>query len=246
MWTAQEIQDHKKAAALLTTVMRSAFAFLRDDRQATEGRTKDHILAEFRRHGLTMDRPFAVPIVAFNDHAAEPHYQPVPGARRLRPGTLVLIDIWARLKGRHMPYADITWMGYCGPKVPAATQEVFDAVIEARDACLKFITREARQGRLPTGRVADDITRQSIKKAGYGRHILHSTGHALGFVSPHGRGRHLSPKNRHPLIKDLGYTIEPGIYIKGTGGARSEMNFYIDRSGRVVITTPLQRQLVRI
>jgi Xaa-Pro aminopeptidase len=232
--------------------MRDAFEYLRRNPGATEGGAKNFVLEEFRKRGLVMDKPFDTPIVAFNEHAAEPHYRPVPGRRRLKPGTLVLIDIWGRLRGKRRPYADITWMGYCGTgrgdgaQTPQEVRRVFSAVIGARDACLAFIRKEARRGRLPAGRAADEAAYAVVARAGYKKYIKHRTGHALGFVSPHGRGRHLNLKNRLPLLKNLGYTIEPGIYMNGRLGVRSEINFYIDGRGRVIVTTPPQRRLVRI
>jgi Xaa-Pro aminopeptidase len=245
-WNAAEVRDHKKAAARLTSIVYDVFAYLGKHPNTTEGGTKDLILEKMKERGLVMDKPFDTPIVAFNDHAAEPHHYPVPGRRELRPGTVVLIDIWARLRGTRMPYADITWMGFSGAGPPRKIRHAFDTVIAARDACLGFVRSEARRGRMPVGRIADEAACAVLERAGYAKNIRHRTGHALGFVSPHGRGRHLNLKNAHPLLKNLGYTIEPGVYIKGEFGIRSEMNFYIDDTGRVVITTPLQRHLVVI
>lgn len=256
-WKSSVIKDHVETAERLTKIARAAFVYLGNNPRASEGETKDFILSEFRRHGLVMDKPFDTPIVAFGSHAADPHYHPVPGSRRLAPGTLVMIDVWGRLKGRHKPYADITWMGYYPgtageSKVSRETQKVFDAVIAARDACLNLMRRAAlhankpRAGTLPTGKAADEAANAVLRKRGYGKFILHSTGHVLGFASPHGAGRHLSRKNGYPLLKGFGYTIEPGVYMKGKFGVRSEMNFYVAASGKVVVTTPLQRKLVRI
>jgi Xaa-Pro aminopeptidase len=233
-WNRSVIRDHKEAAERLTRIAHAAFAYLREHTHATEGETKGFILRE---------------IVAFGNSSVDPHYRPVPGSRKLKPGTLVMIDVWGRLRGRHMPYADITWMGYCagpGLKVPREPQKVFDAVIAARDACLKLVRRGAARNALPIGKIADEAANKVIRGRGYGKHIKHGTGHILGFSSPHGRGRHLNRKNGHPLLKGFGYTIEPGIYIKGKFGVRSEMNFYADSSGKVVVTTPLQRRLVMI
>lgn len=252
-WEKSVIRDHKEAATRLTTIVHATFKYLGEHPGATEGETKDLILVEFCRRGIVMNKPFATPIVAFGNHAAQPHYCPVPGSRRLTPGTLVLIDIWGRLRGRHKPYADITWMGYYGGrkigsknsvlKIPKETQKVFDIVLAARDACLQLVRRSP----LPVGSVANEAANAVIRKRGYGKFILHSTGHALGFASPHGRyGRNLSRKNKYPLLKNVGYTIEPGVYIKGKFGVRSEINFYVDASGRIIVTTPMQRRLVMI
>lgn len=246
MWTKRELKDHKEAAARLTKIAHETFAFLKEHGRATEAETKDFVLARMKDGGLVMDKPFNTPIVAFNDHAAEPHYFPVPGKRALKAGTLVLLDIWARLEGRRKPYADITWMAFHGSRPSPQARHTFDTVLAARDACIAFIRSELRRGRMPTGREADEAACAVLLRRGYAKHMRHRTGHALGFVSPHGRGRHLNTKNGHPLLSGLGYTVEPGVYIKGRLGVRSEMNFYIDRNGRMIVTTPLQRRLVMI
>jgi Xaa-Pro aminopeptidase len=249
-WKSSVIRDHKEAAVRLTKIAQDAFEYLGEHPRATEGEVKDFILKEFRRRGLVMDKPFRTPIVGFGSNSTDPHYRPVPGARRLRPGTIVMIDVWGRLQGKHKPYADITWMGYYGGpgnrKAPKEMQKVFDAVLAARDTCFELVHRGARRGALPVGSIADEAANAVIRKRGYGKFIRHSTGHVLGFASPHGNGRNLNRKNKHPLLKNFGYTIEPGIYIKGRFGVRSEMNFYVDASGKVVVTTPLQRRLVMI
>ena len=74
-------------------------------------------MAHFAERGLVTDHP---PIVAVNGHAADPHY--VPSARTptpIRRGDLLLIDLWAKEPGASDPYADITWVAYCGDRPPA-------------------------------------------------------------------------------------------------------------------------------
>ena len=78
------------------------------------------------------------------------------------------------------------------------------------------------------------------------RKFLHGLGHELGFKSPHGIGRPISPKNPFPIKKNMGYTIEPGAYIAGKFGVRSEINFYINKKNQVVLTTKLQKNLIKL
>jgi Xaa-Pro aminopeptidase len=44
----------------------------------------------------------------------------------------------------------------------------------------------------------------------------------------------------------VGYTIEPGIYLKNKFGVRSEIDFYINEKNRVVITTKVQREILKV
>jgi hypothetical protein len=41
----------------------------------------------------------------------------------------VLIDLWSKVAGDpRAVYYDATWMGYCGPELPARMREVWEAV----------------------------------------------------------------------------------------------------------------------
>jgi len=187
-----------------------------------------------------------LPIVAFNEHSAVPHYAIGKQPAVLKPNTLILIDIWARSKKKNYPYADITWMGYYGKTLPKKIQRAFDTVLKSRDAALGFIKNNLKKGILPEGRVVNEKANAIIRKAGYGKYILHSTGHSIGFRSPHGADKNINKKGDGPLKQNLGYTIEPGIYIPGEFGIRSEIDFYIDKKMKLHITTGLQKKMVFI
>ena len=259
-WSLKQIQDHKESARILNTIVHSAFNYISRHKNATEFEVQKFILEEFKRFKMVMDKPFKTPIVAFGDHGAEPHYLPIPGKRKLKPGTLVLIDIWGRMDKKNQPYADITWMGYyAGEKnkknIPASKEikKVIKTVFGARDSCLEIIRQDAKNNlknpkhKITIGKIADETANAVIIKNGYKKFILHSTGHALGFASPHGRyGRNLNRKNKYPLLKNVGYTIEPGIYIKGQFGVRSEINFYINSRNNLIVTTPIQSEIIMI
>ena len=187
-----------------------------------------------------------LPIVAFNEHSAQPHYAIGKKSKVLKPNTLILIDIWARFKKRNYPYADITWMAYYGKSLPIKIQRAFDTVLKSRDAALRFIKSHAKKGKLPKGQAVNEKANAIIYKAGYGKHILHSIGHSIGFRSPHGADKNLNKKGDEPLKLSLGYTIEPGIYIANEFGIRSEIDFYVDETMKLHITTGLQKKMVFI
>lgn len=255
-WARKEIEHHCTAARLLTQVKDRVWDYLRKNPQATEYDTEQFVQNEFERRNLTATGKFYTQIVGFNAHAAIPHYFPSKrGTTQLRPNTLILLDIWAHLcpptgettaRQALYPFADITWIAYRGEKVPNTVQRVFDIVIKARDTCLLYLTHKLARGIMPTGAEVDAVAEKVVLEAGHKKHILHRTGHCIGFTSPHGKGVNLSPRFRRPLERNVGYTIEPGIYLKGKFGIRSEINFYITNKNKVVVTTPMQRQIVRI
>jgi Xaa-Pro aminopeptidase len=254
-WSAPEIERHRRAAALLTQTKDRVWQYLRAHPRVSEHEIEQFVQAEFKKNDLVAHKPFRTQIVAFNSHTSVVHYFPPRRASaRLRPGTLILLDIWGRLRKPRAPYADITWMAYYGEKVPREVQKVFRIILKARDACLVHLRHELARGKMPTGAEMDNVARTIITNAGYGKNFLHNTGHCIGFTSPHGKGVNLSRKFHRPLERHVGYTIEPGIYLEGgfdkltasKFGVRSEINFYITRRNKVVVTTPLQKKIAQI
>ena len=49
------------------------------------------------------------------------------------------------------------------------------------------------------------------------------------------------------LLPGVGFSIEPGIYLAGEIGMRTEVNAYVDRDGTLVVTpAEIQRELIVI
>ncbi|MDO8566317.1 MAG: M24 family metallopeptidase [Candidatus Moranbacteria bacterium] len=244
VWTDEQIKNHKEVADVLEGIVREVFVFIAKEKIVTERSVQKFILMKFRKHNLKSC--LGLPIVAFNEHSALPHYAIGKKPAILKPNTLIMIDIWARSKKRNYPYADITWMAYYGKTLPTKIQRAFDTVLQSRDAAVSFIKSCAKEGKLPEGRVVNEKANAIIRKAGLGKYILHSTGHSIGLRSPHGADKNINKKGDEPLKLNLGYTIEPGIYIPGAFGIRSEIDFYIDEKMKLHITTGLQKQMVFI
>lgn len=244
-WDSSKLKKHKEAAKLLNKIKDQTFKHISNNRNVTEYEVQQFILKKFKENGIRTDKD--PPIVGFNSSSAEPHYFPKSKSRILRPDTLILIDIWAKLRGdSKAPFADITWMAYYGKKIPKEIYKVFKVVINARDDCIKFLRKQLKKGEIPRGKDVDNVAREVIKKAGYGKKFIHGTGHPLGYTSAHARGSNINPKGKQQLKKNIGYTIEPGIYLKNRFGVRSEIDFYIDNKMNLHITTPIQKTLGRI
>lgn len=245
MWSKIQIKNHQEAAKRLLLVKDAVFDFLGRNPSATEFQTYQFILKKYRECELVTDLGLA--IVAFGKNTANVHYFPKrKNSPRLKKNSLIMLDIWARLDRLNAPFADITWMAYCGERIPAKVKRVFTIVKQARDRGLKYIEQELKKKRLPLGSKLDQAARGHIARAGLGAHFLHNTGHCLGFYSPHGDGGGLTKLNRFPLAKNLGYTIEPGIYLKGNFGVRSEIDFYINDKFELVVTTEVQQAIILI
>ncbi|MDQ2635742.1 MAG: M24 family metallopeptidase, partial [Actinomycetota bacterium] len=139
-----------------------------------------------------------------------------------------------------------TWMGFAGSVVPAKVAEVWATVRDARDAAVKTIREAAAQGRPISGFEGDRAARAVIEAAGYGEAFVHRTGHSID-RDLHGSGPHLDDFETHDdrrLGPGVGFSVEPGIYLKGEFGVRSELNMFWGPRGPEVTPREPQRELI--
>lgn len=250
VWGPEQLASHQYAAAALRRIVDRAFHRIRSAHLTgevlTEYDLQQFILSLFEREGLSSDEP---PIVAVGPHSADPHYTPLPGGSSpVRAGDLVLLDLWARKAETACVYADITWTGYVGEQVPAEYQRIFEVVSGARDAALAFVRRSVKEGAPLCGWQVDDLARHFIEQAGYGGCFIHRTGHSIG-EEDHGNGANLDnleTRDDRRIIPHTCFSIEPGIYLEGRFGIRSEIDVYVG-DGEVMVTgQPIQTEVVPI
>ena len=94
--------------------------------------------------------------------------------------------------------------------------------------------------------MAAEAARDVLERSGYGRHILHRTGHSLG-ETVHGNGVHMDDYETHDdrrILAGTGFTIEPGLYFD-TFGVRTEINVF-RRERDAVVSGPRQMALVTL
>ena len=244
--SSADLVQHIRAAEKLSLIAAEAFEFMgqRLSDTPSEVDVARFILRRFEEEGLeTPDGP----VVAVDEHSSDPHYLPTEEAAfAVRPGSWVLIDMWAREASQDAIFADITWVGYAGDEAPRLHQEVFDVVIGARDAALDFLGDALRRGDTVQGWEVDRVARQHISSRGYGDYFTHRLGHSLG-LEVHGDAVNLDGWETHDtrlLIPHIGVTIEPGVYLPEFG-MRSEVDVYISATGPEV-TSSVQREVVII
>jgi len=251
-WTPEQLDSHRRAARALHGFVHAAFDRVGEALAAGEAidehAVQRFLLERFDEAGLVTESP---PNVSAGPHSADPHYQPTAEASSpIRPGDFLLIDLWAREKepvpGGTAIYADITWTAVCGPEPTERQQEVFQTVRDARDAALALV-----RSRYPDGEVrgyeVDDAARRVIEEAGYGEYFIHRTGHSID-TSLHGQGANMDNLETHDtrrLIPMTGFSIEPGIYLPGEFGVRTEIDVALTAEGAEVTGEP-QRELLRL
>jgi len=177
--------------------------------------------------GSESELPFA-PIVASGPNTALPHA--VPTSRTLQPGDLVILDWGATVDGY---ISDLTRTFAIG-RVDPELQQVHAIVAEANGA-----------GRSAAGpgvacRAVDGAARSVIEAAGYGAAFVHRTGHGIGLEAH--EAPYLRSDNEALLRPGMTFTVEPGIYLPGRGGARVEDNIVVTEGGAETLSS-LPREL---
>ena len=243
-WTPEEMDGHARAAEVLARVAREAVAFAVTQGGAglRETALQRRVIEGMERAGLVLDH---VPIVGFGPNAADGHYSPIEGSdRTLGPGEVVLIDLFGRFPG--LVPADQTWMGFSGREPTDEVRRVWAAVRDGRDAALALI-RDAGQAEKPIrGFQVDRAARDVIEKAGYGPYFVHRTGHSID-QDLHGSGPHMDDfetKDDRVILPGCGFSVEPGVYLPGRFGMRSEVNVYWGDRGPVVTPSEIQQELI--
>ena len=245
-WSASDIASHVRAAELIAAIVQAAF-LIAGERSRTATPIAEHELMRwmqerFARSGLSADHG---PNVSAGANAANPHYEPsATSPRPIRDGEVLLIDLWA--KEVNGVYADQTWIATLGPPSPRA-QEIWAAVRDARDVAIALVRAAATAGRPLRGGDVDDAARAVIVERGFGEYFTHRTGHSIDSHSLHGSGPHLDnleTREERLLVPGAGFSIEPGIYIPGEIGMRTEVNVYLEPGKAVVTPKVYQRELI--
>ena len=245
-WSADGLALHRRAAAVVREVAHAAFRRAAGAASAgtplEERVLADWIRSRLRGAGLTEQEDC---IVAAGARAADPHYQPVGRGGVLERDQLVLIDVWGAFGGGGIA-ADQTWMGYLGSAPPRRVVEVWAAVRDARDAALAFIADRWAAAAGVRGWEVDRAARDLLVARGLGDCFVHRLGHSID-RRLHGSGPNLDDLETHeerPLIRGIGFSVEPGVYIPGELGVRSEVNVYMSPDGPEVTPADYQRELL--
>ena len=248
VWDATAIDTHLQASEKLYRVKDRAFAAIRErlaaGRPTTEYDIQQLMTGWFRDEGLVSDSP---PIVGAAGNAGDPHYMPTATNHRpIRPGEMVLLDLWGKLDRPGAVFADITWVGYTGTKPPERFTHVFNTVAAARDAAVTLVQQAAAAGEPLQGWQVDRAASTVLRDAGFGANVLHRTGHSLGELV-HGNGVNMDDYETHDdrrLLPGTGFTIEPGLYFDDFG-VRSEINMLV-RAHDAVVTGPRQTEILSL
>jgi Xaa-Pro aminopeptidase len=246
----EQLQSHLDAAAAMRAIVDKTYSEvarrLRAEEATTERDIQDFMMSLYAEANLVTDHP---PIVAQGPHSALPHYAPPEhGSATLRRGELLLTDLWAKLDEPHSIYFDITWTCFLDEAIPDEHKRVFEVVTGGRDAAIEFVSNRWRAGEPVSGWEVDDAARNYIAAQGYGDYFIHRTGHNIHEMV-HGNGANidnLETRDERRLVPYTCFSIEPGVYLPGKFGIRSEVDVYLTEDEAVVSGQPIQTELIPV
>lgn len=162
---------------------------------------------------------------------ASPHG--TPGMKKITAGDIVLFDLGVIFEGY---CSDITrTVAY--KSISSEQERIYNTVLGANRKGI-----EASVSGTPVNKV-DLASRQYIENAGFGEYFNHRIGHGLG-IETH-EYPSMSSDNELPLKEGMSFTIEPGIYIPGTGGVRIEDMIFMTKNGAEILTAyPKELQII--
>ena len=248
-WNSEHVASHERAAEQIARIaqdaLRRAGESAKSGKPLSEYQLMEWIRERFQEKKLVTDHG---PNVSAGANAANPHYEPSASASRVigaPDGETLLIDLWAREENGGV-YADQTWMASLGQPSKDAL-EIWNAIRDARDAAIELVETRVAAGEPLRGADVDDAARRVIEARGFGEYFTHRTGHAIDPRDLHGSGPHLDnleTREERMIVPGVAFSIEPGIYIPGKMGMRTEVNVYITPGKAVVTPREYQRDLM--
>jgi Xaa-Pro dipeptidase len=250
VWSDEQLETHLYAAKNMREIVDEITKEVRrrvlDGVTVNELEIQGFVMKQIERRDMTAGHPA---IVAINAHSADPHYAPnADDNLPMKKGDFLLVDMWAKRRAPHAVYDDITWTFFIGETVPAENQKIFNVVRDGRDAAIKAAQQRYPSSETLYGWQIDDEARKSITKAGYGEYFIHRTGHSI-HEEVHGNGANidnLETQDGRRLMARTCFSIEPGVYLKGNFGVRSEVDMYLSEKEAIVTGQPIQTEVIPI
>lgn len=161
-------------------------------------------------------------LVASGNRSAIPHGRPTE--KKINENELVVIDMGVEIQGYK---SDITRTVLVG-RGDEQKRKILETVIEAHDVAIRKVRAGVKISEV--SKEADIV----IEKAGMKDFVLHSLGHGVG-LDIHEEPT-VNSKNEETLEAGNVITIEPGIYVRGLGGARWEDTILVEGTGYKILT----------
>ena len=162
------------------------------------------------------------PFTAAGEATAQPHLF-TPNAP-VEKGQLIIHNRQVAVDGYRAECERTYALGALGRE----QRRIFETAVAAQQAGIAAV----RPG-IPCAAI-DDVCREIIRKAGYAEYFIHRTGHGLG-LEEH-EAPYLRWDNAESLTPGMVFSVEPGIYMPGVGGARHSDTVLVTETGGELLT----------
>jgi Xaa-Pro dipeptidase len=167
--------------------------------------------------------------IQVGEFSALPHGSAKPQV--IREGTILLMDGGCRVEEYESDISRTVVLGKPTDKM----KQVFEIVHRAQSAALAAAKPGAQC------QTVDTAARKVISDAGYGpdyKYFTHRVGHGIG-MDGH-EWPYLVRGNTLPLVPNMCFSDEPGVYIRGEFGVRLEDDMHITENGAELFTPQSQ------
>jgi Xaa-Pro aminopeptidase len=230
----QEIEMIQKACDITEKGFKRVLGFMKPD--VMEYEVEAEFIHEFIRN---RSAGFAyTPILGSGYNACVLHY--VENNQPCKAGDVVLMDVGAE----YANYAsDMTRCVPVSGKFSERQKEVYNAVLRVKNAAAKMLVPgtiwadyHVEVGKLMTGELLglglisqEDVDKEDPNWPAYKKYFMHGTSHHMG-LDTHDYGI-----LTEPMVANMVFTVEPGIYIPEENmGIRLEDDYVIQASGEPI------------
>ncbi len=220
----REVKDKEELRAIANAAGLADEVYELQRERGMAGRTERDVArvleGELRAVGA---EPAFPTIVASGAHGALPHA--VPRDAEIEPGTLVIVDMGARLDG----YCSDCTRTFATRPLDGRAAELYELVRSAQETALGAVRAGAGCAEV------DAAARDLIDAAGEGERFGHGVGHGVG-LEVHEAPR-LAKTAEGVLRAGNVVTVEPGVYLPGELGVRIEDLVAVTDDGAAVMTS---------
>lgn len=209
-----EVDRVARAAALADAALEEVLPMLSSG--LTEAAFALELDTAMRRGGA--DSTAFETIVASGPNSAKPHHRPT--RREIARGEPVVVDFGAMYEGYR---SDMTRTFIVGGEPQGELARVFEVVRESQARGVAALAPGV------ACKEVDGVCRDVIAVAGWAERFEHGTGHGVGLDIHEAPA--LSALGTATLAAGMIVTVEPGVYLPGTGGVRIEDTLVVTESG---------------